>query len=315
MSMDSDDWSMLTEEDRGWMNRFTDHLEKERRMSERTVRNYKGALKLFLEYWCGKEKKSLRDLDQPRAASMIRDYWIGFQRDHARTTLHNQASGLRSFFRYLLKHKVLKTMPMTGIVLPKKPKTLPRFLTESQAQLLVEFPESFAQLHSLSPEEKWRDQLLWELLYGSGLRISELVSVRWQDFEQHDQFLRVLGKGQKERLVPVTQRVRELLDARRRSATSAASDYLFPSAERGKPISVRWVQLRLKQYLIHAGLPADLTPHKLRHSFATHLLNHGASLRGVQKMLGHSSLSTTQIYTHLSMGRLKEAYRQAHPRA
>ncbi len=315
MNVISEEWAMLTVEDRVWVNRFFDHLEKERRMSERTVRNYSGALKLFLQYWCDKEKRLLCDLDQPRAMTLIRDYWIGFQRNHARTTLHNQASGLRAFFRYLLKHKILKTMPMTGIVLPKKPKTLPRFLTESQARALVEFPESYARLHSLSPEEKWRDQLLWELLYGSGLRISELVSVRWQDFEQQDQFLRVMGKGKKERLVPVTERVRELLAVRRHASEVAEKGFLFPSANGGKPLSARWVQLRLKQYLIHSGLPSDLTPHKLRHSFATHLLNHGASLRGVQKMLGHSSLSTTQIYTHLSMGRLKEVYRQAHPRA
>lgn len=309
-----DEWPMLSAGDREWAVKFQRHLEHERRMSPNTVRNYCGAMKLFFEYWMGKEKKTLQDLDKDQGMR-VRSYWVEFQRDHSRTTLHNHASGLRAFFRYLMRQRVLKTMPMTGIVLPKRAKTLPKFLTETQANTLLEFPQSYAELKKMTPEEKRRDQLLWELLYGSGLRISELTSIRWQELEQGDQFARILGKGRKERMVPLTRRVQELLAEERAFRNPGFADYLFFSRSADKPISTRWVQLRLKEYLLHAGLPTDLTPHKLRHSFATHLLNHGASLRGVQKMLGHSSLSTTQIYTHLSLGRLREVYKQAHPRA
>lgn len=310
----SQEWALLTQEDREWAMKFLRHLEHERRMSPNTVRNYRGAMKLFFEYWMGKEKKTLKDLDRDQGMRM-RSYWVEFQRDHSRSTLHNQASGLRAFFRYLLKQRVLTTMPMTGLVLPKRARPLPKFLTETQANTLLEFPGAYAELTKMSPAEKRRDQLLWELLYGSGLRISELITIRWGELEQGDQFVRVLGKGRKERMVPLTNQVQHFLSEERAARNPGLNDYLFPSKVAGKPISSRWVQLRLKEYLKHAGLPADLTPHKLRHSFATHLLNHGASLRGVQKMLGHSSLSTTQIYTHLSMGRLREVYKQAHPRA
>jgi integrase/recombinase XerC len=210
----------------------------------------------------------------------------------------------------------LKRNPLLNIPLPKLEKRLPKFLTEEQTKLLLSGPQRLLENGTVDPRIAWRDRLAMELLYGGGLRVSELVALDYGAIDFDSGVARVLGKGRKERLCPLGRVALAVLQKFR--------DELAPSSGPTSPVlvnpngtrmSVDAVQIMLKRYLALAGLPMDLTPHKLRHSYATHLLNAGADLRLVQELLGHSQLATTQIYTHVSMARLQEVYAKAHPRA
>ncbi|MEM0965877.1 MAG: tyrosine recombinase XerC [Verrucomicrobiota bacterium] len=288
---------------------FLSHLEGERRMSPATVRNYGHATRAFLEWLSG---GSWRDVDSKTA----RSYAIELQRSYSRRTLHNRIAGIRAFYRYHREHGLVQFNPFASLSLPKLDKTLPKFLTENQIRSFLEGPTHLLASGEVDAFESWRDRATLELLYGAGLRVSELVSADLAKLDLGRGVLRVLGKGRKERMVPIGkiagQCLRQHLHLSGRSEAMKGPLLVHPS---GKGVSVRWVQMRMKRYLTLAGLPSDLSPHKLRHSFATHLLDGGADIRTVQELLGHSSLSTTQIYTHTSIGRLQEVYKQAHPRA
>jgi integrase/recombinase XerC len=201
--------------------------------------------------------------------------------------------------------------------MPKLEKRLPQFLTEEQMRLLLTGPQRLLQNESLDPFTAWRDRLAMELLYGAGLRVSELVALNYGDIEMESGVARVLGKGRKERLCPIGRVALAVLQKFRAEFRPDATprSAVLPAKEKRGRMTVRAVQLMLKRYLALAELPHDLTPHKLRHSYATHLLNGGADLRLVQELLGHASLATTQIYTHVSVARLKDIYNKAHPRA
>jgi integrase/recombinase XerC len=246
----------------------------------------------------------------------MRDFVIEGQRRFDRRTLHNHASGLRTFFKFWMRREKLRNNPLLGVPLPKLEKRLPKFLSEEQMKLLLTGPQRLLENAGIDAHTAWRDRLAMELLYGGGLRVSEAVGINYGAVDFAAGVARVLGKGQKERLCPlgrvalaVLVKVRDDF-AREKAPTSPV---LVNTA--GMRMGVREVQLMLKRYLILAGLPLDLTPHKLRHSYATHLLNAGADLRLVQELLGHAQLATTQIYTHVSVARLKEVYAKAHPRA
>ena len=200
--------------------------------------------------------------------------------------------------------------------LPKLNKPLPKFLTEKQMGQLLAGPMNLLENDSLEPWLAWRDRLVLELLYGAGIRVSELAGLNYGDVDFRRGVARIRGKGNKERLCPLGK-IAMLVLQKFRQEFSTSSGYEDPVVLGNKKlrIRVRQVQLMVKQYLALADLPLDLTPHKIRHSFATHLLNHGADLRLVQDLLGHSSLSSTQVYTHVTLGRLKDAHRKAHPRA
>ena len=297
-----------------WWTPFDDFLAKERRYSAYTVRNYRQAFDDFDRWLVG---AGLWERGLGRLGSReMRDFVIEAQRRFDRRTLHNHVSGLRTFFKFWLRREKVRTNPLLGVPLPKLEKRLPKFLTEEQMTLLLAGPQRLLANEGIDAHTAWRDRLAMELLYGGGLRVSELVGLTYGDVDFASGVARVLGKGQKERMCPlgrvavaVMQKVRDEF-ARERTPTSP----VLVNAN-GQRMEIRAVQLMLKRYLTLAGLPLDLTPHKLRHSYATHLLNAGADLRLVQELLGHAQLATTQVYTHVSVARLKEIYAKAHPRA
>lgn len=297
-----------------WWQPFEDFLAKERRYSAYTVRNYRQAFDDFYRWlqatnlWAGGI-----DALGPRE---MRDFVIEAQRRFDRRTLHNHASGLRTFFKFWLHRGRLRRNPLLGVPLPKLEKRLPKFLTEDQMKLLLGGPQRLLENGTVDAHTAWRDRLAMELLYGGGLRVSELVALEYGAIDFASGVARVLGKGRKERLCPLGRvALAVLVKFRDEFAPHAAPGNRVLMNADGQTMTVRAVQKMLKRYLALAGLPLDLTPHKLRHSYATHLLNAGADLRLVQELLGHSQLATTQVYTHVSVARLKEIYAKAHPRA
>ena len=279
-------------------------------MSAATVRNYRLAVERYLD-WLG-SSRSWGEVD----ARTARSYAIELQRSLSRRTLHNRVAGIRAFYRFYRERGRVDRNPFSALSLPKLEKSLPRFLTESQIRSFLEGPMKLCETEAINDFEMWRDRAALELLYGAGLRISELVNADLRKLELPRGLLRVLGKGNKERIVPIgtiaAHSIRQHLHLR---GVQAGFPGPVVAQESGNKVSARWLQLRMKKYLALAELPHDLSPHKIRHSFATHLLDGGADLRSVQELLGHASLSTTQIYTHTSISRLQDVYRQAHPRA
>ena len=296
------------------LNDFCDHLALERRVSAYTVRNYRAAVECFVRWMQGRGQwhddfTAVRSLD-------VRSYLIAEGRRLARRTLHNHVSGLRAFYLYLRKQGLADSNPFTGVTLPKLSKPLPKFLSESQMRALLNAPILLWQEGKIGEFEAFRDALILELLYGGGLRVSELCGLNHGQIDLEQGVARVLGKGQKERLCPLgpvaTRCLGLFID---RFNLSAEWNEPVVCQRNGRRMDPRQVQKLLKTHLATAELPLDMTPHKLRHSFATHMLDNGADLRTVQELLGHANLSTTQIYTHVSIARLKEAHKQAHPRA
>jgi integrase/recombinase XerC len=288
---------------------FLGHQQHVRRLSLYTIRNYRRTLE-GLSDWLGRpcEWKSL-------APIRIRQFFIASQKDHDRRTLHLWASACRTFFKYLIQEGIRESSPMVGLRFPKAAKKLPQFLSETQIDALLGAPLAALAQDQATPFEAHRDVLMFLILYGGGLRVSELQALTYGQVDGESGVMRILGKGQKERLCPMgsvaLKHWRHFWEHYAPLKEAKAPVIAHPS---GEPVSVRWIQLRLKQYLKAAGLPEAITPHKLRHSFATHLLDHGADLRVVQSLLGHASLSTTQVYTHLSLNRLKDIHASAHPR-
>ena len=306
--------SANTEWNREWADPFLDFVSRERRLSEYTVRNYRQAV---LEYglWLrsdGDEPCSPADVD----SRMIRDYMIEAQRKISRRTLHNRLSALRSFYKFWRRRGRLQANPLIGVVLPRLERPLPKFLTEGQMLALLGGPGRLLEEKAVDPFAAWRDRLVMEMLYGGGLRVSELVALNYGQIEPQTAVARVMGKGRKERLCPLGRLAYSVLVHFRDEFAEKTAFYDPVIINlRQQRLSARSVQLLLKKYLALADLPGDLTPHKIRHSYATHLLDNGADLRLVQDLLGHASLSTTQIYTHVSVTRLQDAHRRAHPRA
>ncbi len=296
------------------LNDFCDHLALERRVSAYTVRNYRAAVENLVAWMEGRGKwrgdfAAVGPLD-------VRSFLIDEGRRLARRTLHNHVSGLRAFYLYLRKQGQVDSNPFTGVTLPKLSKPLPKFLTETQMRALLNAPLLLWKDGKLGEFEAFRDSLILELLYGGGLRVSELCGLNHGQVDLGQGVARVLGKGRKERLCPLgpvaTRCLSIFID---RFHLTAAHDSAVVTLRNGQRMEPRQVQKLLKTHLAAAELPLDMTPHKLRHSFATHMLDNGADLRTVQALLGHANLSTTQIYTHVSIARLKEAHQQAHPRA
>jgi site-specific recombinase XerD len=231
----------------------------------------------------------------------------------ARSYVRLQFSALRSFYRFLIERKGLRLDPTRQLQLPKLEKKLPLVLTSHQVEELLSAPLRVPK-HQAAPD--WmplRDVAIMETFYSSGLRLGELAALNVGDLDVYTETVRVLGKGRKERVCPMGAPALQAI-SRYRSSANVHSGPLFINKSRRR-ISPRSIWLVLKRYLRHTSIPISVSPHKLRHSFATHLLDRGADLRSVQALLGHASLSTTQIYTHVSVERLKKAYADAHPRA
>ena len=304
---------------------FLTHLAADRGASVYTRRNYCQALREFTQWHVDQRQGSP---DWPR---LRRDDFRFYLRQLGRQRLGQAAirlrfSALRSFYRFLNRKGLVEVSPIRNLALPKTPKRLPKYLTVQQMVDLLRAP-----LRPLEQPKKQktpgrpvsiatchRDVAILETFYSCGLRISELCGLRVGDIDWEEALVRVRGKGKKERLVPIgdpalraIQHYWGLLER-----PPEGSDAVFQARrDTGKAVSPRTLQARLKQHLAAAGLDPAITPHKLRHSYATHLLDAGADLRSVQELLGHAHLVTTQIYTHVSTDRLKKAYNAAHPRA
>jgi site-specific recombinase XerD len=286
---------------------FFDYLEFEKNASSRTLSIYRGALTEFRKAMPEPAWKLL-------TADHFRRYLFACaKRGMAKPTQRLHFSALRTFYKFLAQRHGLKDNPLKQVQLPKLDKKLPLVLTAKQVDELLGAPlrvEKQAQAPAWMPA---RDVAIMELFYSSGLRLAELVSLDVASVDQFSESARVLGKGRKERVVPVGKPALDAIQRYRVEANVHVGP-LFISKLRRR-LTAENVWLVLKRYLQHTSIPVSVSPHKLRHSFATHLLDAGADLRSVQSLLGHASLSTTQIYTHVTTERLKKAYDAAHPRA
>ena len=286
---------------------FLGFLEVERNASPRTVRIYRAALRDF-------QAQTSVPAWRQCTAQHFRDYLFELmKRKQARSYVRLQFSALRSFYRFLVARNRLTKNPVREIQMPKAEKKLPLVLTQSQIGELLAAPLQVKKPRSAPVWMPQRDAAILEVFYSSGLRLAELAALNVSDLDIYTESVRVVGKGRKERVCPVGAPALQSV-SRYRAAANVHSGALFLNKARRR-ISPRSIWLILKRYLRYTSIPIALSPHKLRHSFATHLLDNGADLRSVQALLGHASLSTTQIYTHVTTERLKKAYAEAHPRA
>jgi integrase/recombinase XerC len=287
---------------------FLQFMEVERRSSPRTLENYSHALNTFRA-----AQKNFTTWEALTADDFRRYLFDQMKREVARATIRLHFSALRSFFKWLTRRQGLKQNPLLDVQLPKQEKKLPVVLTLTQITDMLDLPMKLEKERAAPLWAGERDSAILELFYSTGMRLSELASVNVEDVDSYSDTVRVIGKGRKERLLPIGTPAMEAIQ-RYRVKAGVHSGPLFLSKLR-KRITNQAIADVVDKYWKKSGLPIHVTPHKLRHSFATHLLNNGADLRSVQELLGHASLSTTQIYTHVSTQRMKEVYNSAHPRA
>jgi site-specific recombinase XerD len=286
---------------------FLSFLAHERNASAHTLRAYASALKKIREHVNGKRWGEC-------TAEDFRGYLYQLAKTKAaRTYIRLQFSALRAFYRFLRTRRKLTNNPTAELRLPKIEKKLPVVLTRKQIEELLTAPLRAKKERAAPAWMPLRDAAVLELFYSSGLRLSELAALDVADLDLYTESVRVFGKGKKERVCPVGLPALEAVQ-RYRTAAKIHSGPLFVNKLRRR-ISARSIWLIVRRYLRHTSIPINISPHKLRHSFATHLLDAGADLRSVQALLGHASLSTTQVYTHVTVERLKKAYAEAHPRA
>jgi integrase/recombinase XerC len=306
-----------------WTQKFLTHLAAERGASIYTQRNYRQTLTEFFR-WHQQERQRPPEWDK-----LQRDDYRGYLRCLGRGKLSRAAiqlrfCALRSFYKFLIRRGVVATSPIKDLALPKLEKRLPKFLTPQQMLDLLNAPlKDLAARRQrpgadIDPTPFLRDVAILETIYSCGLRISELCGLQAEDINWNEQLVRVRGKGKKERLVPIGGPALAAIHNywnRLKRPPGVDTAVFLSKAHKLKPMYPRLVQLRLKRFLAFAGLDPHLTPHQLRHSYATHLLDAGADLRSVQELLGHAHLVSTQVYTHVTTERLKRAYDRAHPRA
>ncbi len=288
------------------MESFVCHLERERRLSPRTVSSYQRDLEVLRKYCEKREIFSWDCLNPAQARGFVGE---SYRRGLSGRSISRMLSSSRSFFRYQIREGLLQANPFDGIRAPKSAKSLPKVLTVEQAMRLVEL-EGDDMLTV-------RDRAIVELFYSSGLRLSELAGLDVQDLDLNQKMVRVQGKGSKTRIVPVGSHCATALRAWlsvRAEWTDASQTAVFVSARRTR-ITSRAIQKMLERRALAQGIELQVHPHVLRHSFATHVLESSGDIRAVQELLGHSNLSTTQIYTHLDFGHLSKEYDRAHPRA
>jgi integrase/recombinase XerC len=328
-------------EDSTIVQRFLDYLKFEKRFSEHTAKCYGADLTQFGEFLIGASDSSLTGAESissvqqggPTMAvamqtnhkvdeqllsvdvNTVRGY-LAFlnEKQYSKATIARKLATLRSFYKFLVKSNQIGTNPVTAVRTPKQEKRLPRFLEYDQVKKLLETP----------PMDNWlgaRDRAILETLYSTGMRVSELVALNMDDIDFLGEVVHIRGKGKKERVAPIgssalqiIQHYIEFRNKRAQSNSNFDSKVLFVN-KHGRRLSTRSVRRKMDKYLKMAGMDPSISPHTLRHSFATHMLNNGADLRSVQELLGHQSLSTTQIYTHLTTRKLKEVYENAHPRS
>ena len=283
---------------------YLEYLDKIRGLSKNTTLSYKRDLEKFGSFLLKEKISTYEEINSDTCSRWIGDLYLN---EIDAKSIQRHISSLKGFFSFLIKNNIVINSPMSNIASPKATKKLPNVLSPEEIEILVSFSPKSTQ--------DFRDIAIIELIYSSGLRVSEATNVKLEDFEDNRNFLRVLGKGSKTRLVPVGQYANDAISAwlEKRNSIHSESKYLFLNL-RGKKISTRSVQERIRKISVIQGLP-PVNPHMLRHSFATHLLESSGDLRSIQELLGHSSLSTTQIYTKLDYQHLMSVYEKAHPRA
>ena len=290
---------------------FLDYLTYERNVSINTISAYRTDLESFVSFLCndyftlGRDQLDFRKVDN----LAIRAYLAHLaRRKLSRSSIARHLSAMRTFFRHLMREGAVDANPARVVATPKREKHLPSVLQPADVTLLLEQPD-------VSTPLGLRDQAFLELLYASGLRISELVGIDLDDIEIRAKLVKVRGKGAKERIVPFGSKAEQAVRAYLPTRNAADDEEALFVNYRGERITARSVRRLFDKYVRSAALRAGISPHTLRHSFATHLLNAGADLRGIQELLGHASLSTTQKYTHLNDGELLKVYKKSHPRA
>jgi integrase/recombinase XerC len=297
----------VTRADEAALAGFERHLRSERGCSLHTLRAYAGEVRRLAE---SAECARAGGLDRIDALG-LRAYLAGFHRAHRASTRNRRLAALRCFFRFRVRMRARALDPSDGLPGPRAEQRIPRPLGSAECEDLIEArdPERSALLEA-------RDRALCDVLYGGGLRVGEAVGLDVRDYDRHRRELRVRGKGDKERVVPLPGQAHASLDAylALRERPGLLSEPMFLRA-RGGRLSDRWVREMLRRRLAAAGVVRRASPHTLRHSYATHLLDADVDLRSIQELLGHARLSTTQCYTHVSAERLSRVYRQAHPRA
>jgi len=288
---------------------FLEFQETEKDASPLTIRNYSAALKEYLA-WRGGDFTCWRK----EQGDHFRDYLFSLMKEEMkRSTIRLRFAALRSFYKYLVLRRGLEKSPVAEVQMPKLERGLPVVLSLKQMEALLETPLKVEAQANSPAWLKYRDVAILELFYSSGLRISELLSLDVVDVDFVNDIVKVTGKGRKQRMVPIGGLAIRAIQKYREEAV-VTNGPLFRSV-RGTRITQQAVDQMLKKYLKLSGIHFGVSPHKIRHSFATHMLDAGADLRSVQELLGHASLSTTQIYTHVTRERMKQAYDEAHPRA
>ena len=294
---------------------FLEYLRYEKNYSHHTISSYTRDLKEFRRYLTRDQEDAEVSLGQIDHIT-IRDFMVSLhKKGNQKSTVSRKLAAIRSFFRFLHKEGKLDRNPARLVRTPRTAKRNPRVLSSREVEVILSLPDP-------ETDKGARDAGMLELLYATGVRVSELVGLNLEDCSMVERLVKVRGKGRKERLVPFGEKARSVLlhymGARERmlmkQRSSREPSALFLNL-RGERLTVRSVQRILDGYLTQSSLLLDVHPHLFRHSFATHLLNNGADLRSIQELLGHESLATTQKYTHLAVDRLVETYRAAHPRA
>ena len=309
---------------------FLSYLLNERNASQHTVDSYRLDIQQFAMLQLNADVETAQIDWNSVDVYMARTYIVKLQEELevSRTSILRKLSGMRSFYRYMQREQLAHDNPFSGLIAPKRQKLLPKYMTVEEVGRLLDTPQLFwkdAYEKEIAKDEESarfsaaRDAAILEVIYSGGLRISEALGLNMEDLDLISGVMRVRGKGKKERLCglgnPAIRALRKYFPVRRmRSGNERRNAPVFVNRF-GQRLTTRSFQRNFKLYLRAAGLPLDMTPHKLRHSFATHLLDAGADLRSVQELLGHANLSTTQIYTHISTERMKAVYNKAHPRA
>ena len=291
------------------INQFIEYLEYEKGYSKKTIISYEKDLELFNKYLKENKIENITSIDY----NTIRKYLSHLhEKKYESSSISRKISTLRSFFKYNLKEKNIKNNPMTLISNPKKEKKLPKYLNYEEMEKLLNSIDT-SELDGI------RDRLIIELLYSTGIRVSELVNIKIKDIKIKENQINILGKGNKERIVLFGEKAKEMIKIylnayKEYFKGNILNDYLLIN-KKGKQLTTNKIELIVKDVLKKSSLKLNISPHTLRHTFATHMLDSGADLKSVQELLGHENLKTTAIYTHISNERLKHVFVNSHPRA
>lgn len=292
-----------------YLNEFIEYLKLEKNYSEYTIKNYYLDINDYILY-CNKNKIDIYKIGYKRVKSYLSDM---FNNNYNASTISRHISSLRSFYSYLYSNKLVDKNIFKSISLPKKEKRIPKYMTNEDISIIFDIPDINIPIGQ-------RDRLILELLYGTGIRVSELCNIKLNDIDHNKKTINITGKGNKERIVFYGDVCESILETyinygRNILLNNKNSDYLIIGTNKNTEISVRSIELIIDKIIKRAALKKNITPHTLRHTFATHLLNEGCDILLVKEFLGHSSLDTTGIYTHVSNEKLRKVYLDSHPRA